>query len=152
MVVGGSRCAVLVLLGLTSACGKLDQECRAVTTRANAFIEEAERLRPKPDASPADTARAALDMSTRYDRLAADLRAIPIESSELRPEVDSYRSLAERSAASLRAVAKALTDGDFDTARQKRVELDSAARGEAPLVARINAVCGLSTAPAASAR
>ncbi|HEY3493107.1 MAG TPA: hypothetical protein VGK73_00405 [Polyangiaceae bacterium] len=143
---------LVVVLGLASACGKLDQECRAVTTRANAFIEEAGRLRPKPDASPADTAREALATAARYERLAADLRAIPIESSKLQPEVASYRTLAERSAASLRAVAQALTDGDFDTARRKRVELDRAARGEGPLVARINEVCGLSPAPAASGR
>jgi hypothetical protein len=130
-----------LLLGL-SACGRLERDCRRVTTRANAFIADNEHLRPKPDASPADTAREALETARRYDRLAADLAAIDIGSSELKPEVDQYRALAERSAASLRSVAKALGDSDFDTARRKRVELDAAAKGEGPLVAKINAICG----------
>jgi hypothetical protein len=130
-----------VLAGVLG-CGRLERDCRAVTTRANTFIAEGEKLRPKPDASAEDTAREALETAKRYDRLAADLAAIEIGSSKLEAEVVRYRGLAERSAASLRAVAKALGDGDFDTARKKRVELDAAAKSEGPLVARINEICG----------
>jgi hypothetical protein len=134
-------------------CGRLDRECTAFSTRANAFIKEGSSYRPKPDASPADTAREALATAARYDRLASDLAALDIQSSELRPEVDRYRELAERSAASLKAVASALGADDFETARRKRVELDAAAKGEGPLVAKINAICGVTSAapPAAAA-
>jgi hypothetical protein len=149
---GGVRCASLALLLFgAGACGRLERDCRSFSTRANAFIAVGAGHRPTPGASPADTAREALATAARYDRLAADLAAIDVQSSELRPEVEQYRALAERSASSLRDVAKALGDNDFDTARRKRVELDRAAQGEGPLVAKINAICGLSPAPVPSA-
>ena len=123
-------------------CGRLERECRAVSATANAFIAESERLRPRADATPAETVKAELATAARYDRLAADLSALAVESSELVPEIRSYRELAEHSAAALRAVADALGRGDFEAARSKRIELDAAARGEGPLVERINGICG----------
>jgi hypothetical protein len=135
--------AVAALAVGALGCGRLERECRSVTTRANTFIAEGERNRPKVASTPANTAREALDTAARYDRLAADLAAVEIGTSELRAEVDRYRALAERSAASLRAVARALSDSDFDTARRKRVELAAATeKEELPLVAKINEICG----------
>jgi hypothetical protein len=132
-----------------AGCGRLGRECRAVTATANAFIKESEQLRPRPNASPDEAVRAELATATRYEKLAADLLALDVQSSELLPEVQSYRALAEHSAASLRAVATAFGKGDFEAARAKRIELDAAARGEAPLVARINALCGTAAPDAA---
>ena len=140
-----------LLLGLPLfACGKLEHECRSVTTTANAFILASEQKRLPPEASPAETARAALETAARYERLAADLAALKLESQTLVPEVASYRELALGSAASLRAAAKALDARDFEAARKKRVEFDQAAKAEGPLVARINAVCSGAPPPAAS--
>jgi hypothetical protein len=136
------RLAVPVALLVSVGCGRLDSECRAVSATANAFIAESERQRPRADATPAETVKTELATAVRYDRLAADLAALKVESSELVPEVRSYRELAEHSAAALRAVADALGRGDFEAARSKRIELDAAAKGEAPLVARINGICG----------
>jgi hypothetical protein len=127
---------------LALGCGQLDRECRAVTATANTFIRDSERVRPRPDATPEQTVKAQLEMAARYDKLAADLAALKVESSELVPEVAHYRELAEHSAASLRAVSAALTSGDFEAARARRIELDREARGEGPLVTRINTVCG----------
>ena len=142
------RLAASVALLSVAACGRLDRECRAVSGTANAFIAESERQRPRPDATPAETVKAELATATRYDRLAADLAALKVESSELEPEVRSYRELAEHSAAALRAVADAFGRGDFEAARSKRIELDAAAKGEGPLVARINGICGTAKADA----
>jgi len=139
----GRRSAPVALL-VVVGCGRLDQECRAVSGTANAFIADSERQRPRAGATPAETVKAELATAARYDRLAADLAALKVESSELAPEVRSYRELAEHSAAALRAVADALGRGDFEAARSKRIELDAAAKGEAPLVARINGICGTS--------
>lgn len=136
------RLAALVSCLSVLGCGRLERECRAVSATANAFIAESERLRPRADATPAETVKAELATAARYDRLAADLSALGVESSELVPEVRSYRELAEHSAAALRAVAGALGSGDFEAARSKRIELDAAARGEGPLVERINVICG----------
>jgi hypothetical protein len=142
-----SRVALLVrvaLLGVALAsfgCGKLRRECDTVVKTANAFIDESARHRPSPEASPEQAAREALETAQRYDRLASDLAAIRVESSELRPEVEKYADLAVRSAASLRAAAHSLETKHFEQARQKRVELDAAAKSEGPLVAKINALC-----------
>jgi hypothetical protein len=133
-------CFLLLLLSL--ACGKLRRECDSVVKTANAFIEESARRRPSPDAPPEQAAREALESASRYDKLAQDLAAIRVESDELRPEVERYADLAVRSSASLRAAAHALKTRHFDQARIKRVELDTAAKSEGPLVARINTICG----------
>lgn len=127
---------------LACGCGKLRRECDAVVKTANTFIAESARHPPKPDASPEQAAREALETADRYDKLSRDLTAIHVESDELRPEVERYTDLAVRSSASLRAAAHALGTRHFEQARQKRVELDAAAKSEGPLVARINATCG----------
>ena len=124
-----------------AGCGKLRRECDAVVKTANAFIVESERHRPSPNASPEQAAREALETAVRYDKLASDLAAIRVESAELRPEVEKYADLAVRSSASLREAARSLETRHFEQARQKRVELDAAAKTERPLVATINSVC-----------
>jgi hypothetical protein len=126
---------------LLFACGKQAEECRAVTARANQFIAQSERIGTPKGASREETQEQALATARRYEALAADLRAIGVESSELSPEVESYRALAERSAAALRAVAAALASHDFEAARKKRVELATAGKAEGPLVSRINRIC-----------
>jgi hypothetical protein len=113
-----------------------------VTARANAFLADTAKLSPNQGASREQTREQAMAMAERYDLLARDLGAIRVESEKLGPEVESYRALARRSASSLRAVATALAASDFETARKKRVELGAAGRGEGPLVARINTICG----------
>jgi hypothetical protein len=131
----------LALALIALGCGKLRRECDALVKTANAFIAESARRRPSPDAPPEQAAREALETAARYDKLASDLAAIRVESDELRPEVERYADLAVRSAASLRAAAHSLKTGHFEQARQKRVELDAAAKTEGPLVAKINSVC-----------
>jgi hypothetical protein len=133
-----------------AGCGRLERECRGVSATANAFITASERQRPEPNATRDETVKAELATAARYEKLAADLKALNVESSELLPEVERYRTLAEHSAESLRAVAAAFGRGDFETARAKRVELDREAKGEGPLVQKINEVCG-STKTAADA-
>jgi hypothetical protein len=135
------RAVTLIVFGASLlGCGKLREECRAVVTTANAFIAVSPPV-PGPSKSPEQTAREARELADRYDKLATDLGALPVESEELAAEVESYRKLALSAAASLRAAASALERKDWETARKKRVEFDEAARGEAPLVARINGVC-----------
>jgi len=135
--------ATFLLLGtLALGCSKVHRECDAVVKTANAFISESAKHRPSPEAPPEQAAREALETADRYDKLARDLAAIHVESDELRPEVEKYADLAVRSSGSLRSAAQALGTRHFEQARQKRVELDAAAKSEVPLVARINAICG----------
>jgi len=136
------RLPIPALCLLALGCGRLERECRAVSGTANAFIAESDRKRPRGDATPDEVVKMELATASRYEKLAADLLALKVESSELSPEVTRYRELAEHSAASLRAVAAALARSDFEAARQKRVELDREAQGEGPLVTKINGICG----------
>jgi hypothetical protein len=134
--------SLFVIAASLAGCGKLRNECRAVVSTANAFIADSEKGKTKGPAQGAEaTAREARALAERYDKLATDLGALPVESEELAGEVAAYRKLALSAATSLRAAATALENKDWETARKKRVEFDEASRGEAPLVARINAVC-----------
>jgi hypothetical protein len=134
--------SLFVFAASLAGCGKLREECRAVVSTANAFIAESEKNKTKGAAQgPEATAREARALAERYDKLATDLGALTIESEALAGEVAAYRKLALSAATSLRAAATALENKDWETARKKRVEFDEAARGESPLVSRINAVC-----------
>jgi len=57
------------------------------------------------------------------------------------PRAARYQKLAREAAAALRDVAAAVEKGDAEQARRRRIEFDDIARGEAPLVSDINAVC-----------
>jgi hypothetical protein len=124
-----------------AGCGKHARECRDLTTRANAFIADSQKARPEGGVTKEQTREQTLVTAERYERLHRDLGDLGIESSDLLPEVESYRALALRSAAALKDVARALENKDFETARRKRVELANATKEEAPLVERINAIC-----------
>lgn len=80
-------------------------------------------------------------LADRYDDLASRIDALHVSSSELLPRAQSYQKLAREAAKALRDVAQAVEKGDAEGARRRRVEFDDIARGEAPLVADINAVC-----------
>ena len=138
----GGRAATFVAALVLAGCGDLRRECDAVVQTANAFLAESAKKSPSPAATPEQAAKEALETAARYEKLASDLAAVRVESDELAPEVERYRDLAGRSARSLRATADALRTGRFEQARKERVELDHAAKSEAPLVARINAICG----------
>jgi uncharacterized protein involved in exopolysaccharide biosynthesis len=80
-------------------------------------------------------------LAERYEELARRIDALNLESSELAPRAQRYQKLSREAAAALREVAAAVERGDAEAARQRRVVFDDLARGEAPLVADINAVC-----------
>jgi hypothetical protein len=80
-------------------------------------------------------------LADRYDDLAIRIDALHVSSSELSPRAQRYQKLAREAAKALRDVAEAVEKGDAEGARRRRVEFDDIARGEAPLVADINAVC-----------
>lgn len=101
---------------------------------------------PAPSASVAPPAlsSAPLDsrrLAARYDDLAKRIDALRLRSPELIPRAQRYQKLSREAAAALRDVAQAVERGDAEGARRRRVEFDDIARGEAPLVADINALC-----------
>jgi hypothetical protein len=64
-----------------------------------------------------------------------------LESPDLVPRALRYQKLSREAAAALREVADAVGKGDAEGARRRRIQFDDIARGEAPLVADINAIC-----------
>ena len=77
----------------------------------------------------------------RYDELAQSLTALHVTAEELAPRVHRYEAIANSAASSLREVADLLQRGDLEGARKKRVDFDTVAQQEAPLVKEINDLC-----------
>lgn len=100
---------------------------------------EAVPASPSPAASsaPSESRR----LADRYDELGQRIDALRLSSPELLPRAQRYQKLSREAAAALRDVAQAVERGDAEGARRRRVEFDDIARGEAPLVADINALC-----------
>jgi len=101
-------------------------------------------LPPVPPASAGSPSAASTEsraLAERYEDLARRIDALKLTSPELLPRATRYQKLAREAAAALRDVAGAVEKGDGERARARRVEFDDLARGEAPLVADINAVC-----------
>ena len=133
------------MLALTAlGCGKFQtaRECGTFVAAIKTWRGQA----PKPAASaPAATPAAAsvesLALAERYDDLAQRIDALHLESPDLVPRAQRYQKLSREAAAALREVAAAVGKGDAEGARRRRIQFDDIARGEAPLVADINAIC-----------
>lgn len=137
----------LALSGLLSlGCGKFQQarECGTFVKTVNAWLAS-------PGATVAGDAKAASDpkqvavdarrTAGHYGELSRSLAALKISSEELAPRVKRYQELADGAARTLNEVADALDRGELDQARQKRVDFDTVAKGEGPLVKEINGLC-----------
>ena len=99
---------------------------------------------PAASAQPVASAAASAEsrrLAERYDSLAKRIDELHLTSPELLPRAARYQKLSREAAAALRDVAAAVEQGDAEGARQRRVQFDDIARGEAPLVADINSLC-----------
>jgi hypothetical protein len=147
---GAARCLLLGLgLSLSSAgCGKFQQarECGSFVKTVNAWLS-----RPAPSVpggpvpgaqqSPKQIADESRRTAESYEELSHSLAALHVQSEELAPRVQRYEEIADSATSTLREVADALDHGDLEKARQKRVEFDTVAQREAPLVKEINGLC-----------
>jgi hypothetical protein len=134
--------AALALGLLGAGCAKFQQarECGTFVKTVNAWL-----ARPAPSAPNSNDPKAIAAESRRtaqsYDELSKSLGALHIANEDLAPRVQRYQDLANSAARTLRDVAAALDRGDLEQARQKRVEFDSVAENEGPLVKEINGLC-----------
>lgn len=134
----------LLLVANAAGCAKFQtaRECGVFVGAIKGWKGEAAKpvassVAPAGSSAPLDS-RA---LAQRYDDLAQRIDALHLTSKELVPRAERYQKLAREAAAALRDVAAAIEKGDSDGARRRRVAFDDIARGEAPLVADINAVC-----------
>ena len=142
-----ARRALLCAFALLSGgCGKFQQarECGTFVKTVNAWLASA-AAENAADAGtsndPKQVAEQARRTAQRYAELSKRLAELRVEGEDLAPRVKRYEQIADSAAATLREVADALDRGELEKARQKRVEFDTVAQREAPLVKEINDVC-----------
>jgi hypothetical protein len=119
------------------------RECGSFVSAIQTWKSQAPRpaASGSPLPSPSAAAVESRSLADRYDELAKRIDALGLTSAQLLPHAQSYQKLSREAAAALRDVAEAVEKGDAARARQRRIEFDDLARGEAPLVAEINRVC-----------
>ena len=143
----GAGCALLCALALgASGCGKFQQarECATFVKTVNAWLASPASQTPTDSAGSSDPkliAEQARRTAQHYTELSQHLAALHIEGEELAPRVTRYEQIADSAAQALRDVAEALDRGDLENARKKRVDFDTVAQRETPLVKEINAIC-----------
>lgn len=129
-----------------SGCGKFQQarECATFVKTVNAWLASP-AAQSAADAGtstdPKQIAEQARRTAQRYTELSQGLAALHIQTDELAPRVTRYEQIADSAAQALRDVAEALDRGDLENARKKRVDFDTVAQREGPLVKEINLVC-----------
>ncbi len=139
---------LLVALGLsfsTASCGKFQQarECGSFVKTVNGWLSRPVSVGVDAGAqqSPKQIADESRSTAQSYEDLSRSLAALHVQSEELAPRVQRYEDIANSASSTLREVAEALDHGDLEKARQKRVEFDTVAQREAPLVKEINGLC-----------
>ncbi|HKO50659.1 MAG TPA: hypothetical protein VJV79_23225 [Polyangiaceae bacterium] len=143
---GHRRTLVCAFALLSGGCGKFQEarECATFVKTVNAWLTSSD-TRNSADAGassdPKQIAEQARGTARHYTELSQRLAALHVQGEELAPRVQRYEQIADSAAQTLREVAEALDRGDLEKARQKRVEFDTVAQREAPLVKEINGVC-----------
>jgi hypothetical protein len=140
-----TRCLLLGCALLGASCGKFQQarECGTFVKTVNGWLSSASLGDAGAVAAsdPKQIAEQARNTAQHYAELSQRLAALHIQAEDLAPRVKRYEAIADSASTTLREVAEALDRGDLEKARQKRVEFDTVAQGEAPLVKEINGVC-----------
>jgi len=139
--------ALLCALALgAGGCGKFQQarECASFVKTVNAWLASP-AAQTAADAGtttdPKQIAEQARRTAQHYEELSQRLSALHVQGEELGPRVTRYEQIADSAAQALREVAEALDHGELENARKKRVDFDTVAQREAPLVKEINAIC-----------
>jgi hypothetical protein len=124
-------------------CGKFQtaRECGSFVAAIKTWRGQAPKTVSAPAATPTAASVESLALAERYDDLASRIDQLHLESPDLVPRAQRYQKLAREAAAALREVANAVGKGDAEGARRRRIQFDDIARGEAPLVSDINAIC-----------
>ena len=140
---------VLVALPLLAvvSCGKFQQarECGTFVKTVNAWLASPDaKVAVDAGASandPKQIAGEARRTAQHYSELSQSLAGLHIQAEDLAPRVKRYEDIANSAARTLNEVADALDQADLEKARQKRVDFDTVARLEGPLVKEINGIC-----------
>jgi hypothetical protein len=143
---GAGRALLCALAFGAGGCGKFQQarECATFVKTVNAWLGSSATQSGIDAGTPSDPkqiAEQARRTAQRYSELSQRLTALHVQGEDLSPRVTRYEQIADKAAQALRDVAQALDQGDLEEARKKRVDFDTVAQREAPLVKEINAIC-----------
>ena len=135
--------AAAALASVTAGCGKFQQvrECGTFVKTVNRWLANPAPAQAGTSTDPKQIAIEARRTAEHYAELSRTLTGLHIQGEELAPRVKRYEAIADEAARTLREVADALDQGKLEQARKKRVDFDTVARLEAPLVKEINGVC-----------
>jgi hypothetical protein len=139
-----SRWALIAFSPLAMGCGKFQQarECGSFVKTVNAWLARPpSNLAASVTGDPKHVAEESRRTAQNYEELSQSLAALHIQNEDLAPRVQRYEDIANSATRTLREVAGALDHGDLEKARQKRVEFDTVAQREPPLVKEINGLC-----------
>ncbi len=139
----GSWFLACTLAAASSGCGKFQQarECGTFVKTVNGWLGTAAPSDAGVSNDPKQIAVDARRTADHYADLSRTLAGLKIQTEELAPRVKRYEGIADDAARTLREVADALDRGNLEQARKKRVDFDTVARLEGPLVKEINGVC-----------
>jgi hypothetical protein len=131
------------LSGLGCAKFQTARECGLFVEAIKAWKAQAPKAAPSAVAptSPAQASVESRALAERYDDLAIRIDSLRLGSPDLVPKAARYQKLSREAAAALREVANAVSKGDAEGARKRRIQFDDIASGEATLVADINGIC-----------
>jgi uncharacterized protein YdbL (DUF1318 family) len=131
------------LASTSSGCGKFQQarECGTFVKTVNGWLGSSAPADAGVSNDPQQIAVEARRTADQYADLSRTLAGLKIQAEELAPRVKRYEAIADDAARTLREVADALDRGDLEQARKKRVDFDTVARLEGPLVKEINGIC-----------
>jgi uncharacterized protein YlxW (UPF0749 family) len=137
------RCWLIAGVLTSAGCGKFQQarECGTFVKTVNGWLASSASSDAGVSNDPKQVASEAQHTSEHYAELSRTLASLKIQSEELAPRVKRYEAIADDAARTLHEVAAALERGDLEQARKKRVDFDTVARLEGPLVKEINGVC-----------
>jgi len=140
-------CALVLALA-AGGCGKFQQarECGTFVKTVNAWLSSPQAQNDAAadagaTSDPKQIAAQARRTAEHYAELSRRLAALHVQAEDLAPRVKRYEKIADSAAQTLREVAEALDHGELEKARQKRVDFDTVAQSEAPLVKEINGIC-----------
>jgi hypothetical protein len=131
--------ACILLALLVAGCGRIRRtgQCVNVISTLNTALDD---VAGRVD-SGGGNAEGEREIAARYDTLASDLEAQPIDSPELKTAVNEYRALARDTARLLRNLADARSRNHAMPMALAKRELANSTRREKALVARIDAAC-----------
>ena len=145
-VAGAGRALLCALAFGAVGCGKFQQarECATFVKTVNGWLASSSAQNaadPGASSEPKQVAAQARRTAQHYTELSQRLAALHVQGEDLSPRVTRYEQIADKAAQALLDVAQALEHGDLEEARKKRVDFDTVAQREAPLVKEINGIC-----------